>query len=268
MTAAHAQGLGGLSGVVREKALLLEQLQESGWCGLGEGVASLLNANGINSPDQSLAIDDEESSEVVNWQLNGCALALHWQGQKTSMQLALPAPHWAANIAFAATIMLRYLNGRNEAGLSEVTAALSGWKPPAGRMQQCAGINGSVVLDDCYNANPVSMQVAVDTLRALDGRRIAILGDMAELGEGSDDAHSGINIDGLDRVYLIGSAMRLLADKCPEAIWFATTEEAGKALADEPFTTGDTVLVKASRSMALESIVRLLCTQEEVSDAL
>jgi len=197
-------------------------------------------------------MDDEESSEVVDWQLNGCVLSLHWQGQKATMQLALPALHWAANIAFAATIMLRYLNGIDKTGLSEVATALSSWQPPAGRMQQCAGIHGAVVLDDCYNANPVSMQAAVDTLRALDGCRIAILGDMAELGEDSDDAHRGINIDGLDRAYLIGKSMRQLADRHPQAVWFAPTQEAGKALADESFTAGDTVLVKASRSMALE----------------
>lgn len=262
MTVAHAQGLGGLAGVVREKSLLLAQLNEGGWCALGAGVSSLLDDNSICKPSHHLSMDDESGSDVVAWQLVGRELLMCWQGQEAAMTLALPAQHWAANIAFAASIMLRYLNNSRTTGLAEVVAALSDWQPPAGRMKQCEGVHGSLVLDDCYNANPVSMQAAIDTLHALDGRRIAVLGDMAELGEGSDAAHAAINIDGLDRVYLIGSAMRLLAEKHPQARWFATTADALQGLASESFTAGDTVLVKASRSMALESIVKLLCRQE------
>lgn len=262
MTAAHAQGLGGLAGVVREKALLLAQLNDGGWCGLGAGVSVQLDDNDICKPSHQLSMDDESSADVVSWQLVGRELLMSWQGQAASMKLALPAMHWAANIAFATSIILRYLNSSRTTGLAEVVAALSGWQPTAGRMLPREGVNGSLVLDDCYNANPVSMQAAIDTLHALDGNRIAILGDMAELGESSDAAHTAINIDGLDRVYLIGSAMRLLAEKSPQARWFATTADALQGLAAESFAAGDTVLVKASRSMALESIVKLLCRQE------
>ena len=262
MTAAHAEGLGGLAGVVREKSLLLGQLKEGGWCGLGSGVSVLLETNNINRPAESLSMDDESSADAVCWQLVGRELLMSWQGQEASMTLVLPALHWAANIAFAASIILRHINCSRELSLAEVVTALSDWQPPAGRMQPCEGVNGSLVLDDCYNANPVSMQAAIDTLRGLDGGRIAILGDMAELGAGSDDAHAAINLDGLDRVYLIGSSMRLLAEKSPQARWFATTADAVLALADESFAAGDTILIKASRSMALESIVRLLCRQE------
>ena len=268
MTAAHAEGLGGLAGVVREKALLLEHLNGNGWCGLGEGVADLLRANHIALPEHSLTLDAVGESDAVSWQLVGRELLMRWREEEASMALALPAAHWAANIAFAASIMLRYLNGCDrKAGLAEVATAISNWQPPAGRMQQCEGLNGCLVLDDCYNANPVSMQAAIDTLRALDGGRIAILGDMGELGEGSEDAHSGIDIQGLDRVYLIGARMQTLAAKHPEARWFASTDDAVAGLSGEAFDAGDTVLVKASRSMALESVVRLLC-REEMAHAL
>ncbi|ATX78856.1 UDP-N-acetylmuramoyl-tripeptide--D-alanyl-D-alanine ligase [Mariprofundus aestuarium] len=268
MTAAHAEGLGGLAGVVREKALLLEHLSGNGWSGLGEGVADLLRANHISLPEQALTLDADEEKDSVSWQLVGRELLMRWREEEASMALALPAAHWAANIAFAASIILRYLNGRDrKAGLTEVVAAISSWQPPAGRMQQCEGLNGCLVLDDCYNANPVSMQAAIDTLRALDGGRIAILGDMGELGEGSEKAHGSIDIQGLDRVYLIGKRMQALAARYPEVRWFASTDEAVAGLSDESFEAGDTVLVKASRSMALESIVRLLC-REEMAHAL
>ncbi|ATX82692.1 UDP-N-acetylmuramoyl-tripeptide--D-alanyl-D-alanine ligase [Mariprofundus ferrinatatus] len=268
ITGAHAEGLGGLSGVVSEKALLLEHLNENGWCALGGGVSGLLRSNRISAPLNAIDVDQTSESDVVCWQLVGRELLMSWRGQEASLQLALPAAHWASNIAFAASIMLRYLDSTGrEAELAKVADAISGWQPPAGRMQQCEGVNGCLVLDDCYNANPTSMQAAINTLRSLDGGRIAVLGDMGELGEDSDAAHGSINLQGVDRIYLIGPRMQALAAIHPEASWFATSDEAIAALANETFDEGDTVLVKASRSMHLESVVQLLC-RAEVAHAL
>ena len=268
ITAAHAEGLGGLSGVVHEKALLLDYLNAEGWCGLGEGVLELLNNNRINTPEQSLTMDGDEDAEAVRWRLSGRELLLKWCGERASMQLALPAAHWASNIAFAASLILRYLDRSGEnASLNEVVAALAGWQPPAGRMQSREGTNGALVLDDCYNANPVSMQAAIDTLRALEGGKCAILGDMGELGEGAEAAHASMNLDGVERVWLIGTHMQSLAARYPAARWYTDTDTALAALAAESFLSNDTILVKASRSMALESVVELLCRQE-VANAL
>ncbi len=89
---------------------------------------------------------------------------------------------------------------------------------------------------------------------------IAILGDMAELGESAQAAHAGLDIDGVDRAYLIGKQMQMLAEKYPESRWFANTEDALNELVSITFGSGDAVLVKASRSMHLESVVELLCS--------
>jgi len=269
ITAAHSEGLGGLSGVVREKALLLEGLSEGGWCALGKDVAALMRANHIAIPEQVIAVDDtQQGDEVVDWQLDGCELTLAYKDLQHSITLALPARHWAENYAFAASIILRFLHDREcPCTLADVADALAGWQPLAGRMQCCEGKNGVLVLDDSYNANPVSMQAALDTLRALPGNRIAILGDMAELGDASESAHAGLDISGLNSVYLIGIQMQSLAEKHAEARWFATTDEALAILASISFAAGDTVLVKASRSMALDAVVRLFCS-EEVAHAL
>jgi len=260
ITAAHADGLGGLAGVVREKALLLEGAD---WCGLGAGVADLLEANHIHLPAQSMAVD-KGTADNVNWQLNGCELLLSNQQQQASITLSLPAAHWASNLAFAASIMLRHLNATDngKVSLNDVTAAIASWQPPAGRLHSSVGKHEAVILDDCYNANPVSMQAAIDTLCALDGNKVAILGDMAELGDASASAHAGLNISGVDRVYLIGSRMRALAATDKQAKWYASTDTALAALAHESFTSNETVLIKASRSMGLEKVVQLLCTPE------
>jgi len=264
ITAAHTEGLGGLSGVVREKALLLENAQ---WCALGTGVADLLQSNHIALPEQGFSIDQGED-ECVRWNLNGCELTLTYHDQQGSLQeasitLRLPAAHWASNLAFAASIMLRHLNANGEkVSLRRVANAIAGWQPPAGRLQPSTGKNDCVILDDCYNANPVSMQAAIDTLCALEGHKVAILGDMAELGDAALTAHQDLDVSGIDHLYLIGTHMQALAALHSHAQWFASTDEALVALADVSFTSNETVLIKASRSMALEKIVQLLQKQE------
>lgn len=257
ITAAHTEGLGGLGGVVREKSLLLQAVRDNGWCALGEGVAALMQANHIALPKQLVSIDDD----MIGWQLNGCELTLRFQEQQHTQTLALPARHWAENLSFAVLIMLHFLHQRGRpCKLCDIASALAGWQPMAGRLQCRQGQHGVAVLDDSYNANPVSMQAAIDTLRALSGNKIAILGDMAELGEDAEAAHAGLDIDGVDSVYLIGKQMQALVEKHPESRWFANTEDALNELASITFGSGDAVLVKASRSMHLESVVELLCS--------
>jgi len=264
ITAAHSEGLGGLSGVVSEKSLLLKGAD---WYGLGAGVAELLHKNHIELPEQGFSVD-QETAEHVRWKLNGCKLVLTYKDQQASIELSLPAAHWAANLAFAASIILRHLNACDkQVSLQRVAAAIADWQPSAGRLQPSAGKNNCMILDDCYNANPVSMQAAIDTLRALTTHKTVILGEMAELGEASASAHKHIDLSSMDRIYLIGKRMQPLAAQHQHAHWFATTDEAVKALADISFTCNDTVLIKASRSMQLEKVVRLL-QREGVAHAL
>ena len=255
--AAHTEGLGGLNGVIREKSALLSHLAADGWCALGSGVRLQLERQGIAIPAPLIAAED---AGAVDWQLDGRRLALSRGEESAELELPLPAPHWAANMALAADIILRLLGKKGQQrSLAEVAAILSDWRPPAGRMQLLRGNGGATIIDDCYNANPASMQAALNTLAAMEGRRVAVLGEMAELGEETEAGHAGLLLAGIDRVYLVGPAMQALAARHPEAHWFATTAEAVAHLADCRFDGGDTILVKASRRMGLEAVVALLC---------
>jgi len=266
LSAAHGEGLGGIEGIAREKALLLGELSEHGWCVLGSGVRRVLQQYGISLPDDFV---DSEQSGAVTWKLAGTALTLSHGDEHAAIRLALPARHWAANMALAATIMLRLLRqvGR-PASLQAIAEALSGWQPAPGRMQYKPGHQGSLILDDSYNANPASMQAALDTLVAMEGHRVAILGDMAELGRDSMNAHSGLNADDIDQLYLIGPQMQLLAGRYPQARCFSNTDEAVAYFRNFQAQGNDIILIKASRSMALDRIVSLLGTaQEEIPHA-
>jgi len=256
LSAAHGEGLGGLQGIAQEKSLLLNEISDHGWCALGEGVAEALLTFAIDYPHDALIAGD---AVAVHWQLDGTELTLSHAGADEMMQLALPARHWAANMALAAGIMLRATESRHLSfSLKDIVRALADWQPAEGRMQQRGGRNGSTILDDCYNANPASMQAALDTLVAMDGHRVAILGDMAELGPDSAQAHAGLNLASVDQIFLIGPHMKHLAAHYPEARCFKDTDAAEVFFNSYQPAAVDMMLIKASRSMALERIVTAL----------
>ena len=156
-----------------------------------------------------------------------------------------------------------------ELGLSreEIARGLAACAPPKMRMQLWRA-NGWRILDDAYNANADSMRAALATLRDLDcaGRRIAVLGDMAELGDGSEAAHREVGkcaagISGA-HLFAIGPKSKFLA-KAARASGMKHVQELDDAvkagvLIREYLREDDLVLVKASRSMRLERVVEKL----------
>lgn len=259
VTHAHTAGLGGISGVLHEKSALLKTLRPHGWCALGEGVSELAREHGCEFDHPVLDMDKEDAG-VARWQLEGAHLHLQLAEQHAEIELALPAPHWAANMALAASIICKLADST----LSQAAEALSGWQPVGGRMQLLAGVGGSRLIDDTYNANPASMAAALDTLHRLPGHHFAVLGDMAELGDEAEQAHMALDISGLDGVILVGKHMQSLPDTQPETAW-APDADAAIGLAQAwQLTNGDHVLIKASRSMGLDAVIRAL---KEESDA-
>ena len=118
------------------------------------------------------------------------------------------------------------------------------------------------LLDDSYNANPTSMEAALDVLAASNGRRrIAFLGDMKELGPQEAAMHAGMAevsaMAQVDQVHCIGPLMKALHEALPDTkkgLWFETSAEMAEHL-PELIESGDTVLAKGSLSMALARIV-------------
>lgn len=152
-------------------------------------------------------------------------------------------------------------------GKSEIQRGLLACAPAKMRMQLCnpAGIR---ILDDCYNANTDSMAAALQTLRELPchGRRVAVLGDMAELGDCSRAAHCEVGRRAaeahLDQLFAIGRRASQIAAGARErgfqsVVEIAEVERAVEAV-KEFARPGDVVLVKASRSMRLERITEKL----------
>ena len=116
------------------------------------------------------------------------------------------------------------------------------------------------IIDDCYNANPTSVKASLDTLKNFTGRRVAVLGDMKELGVNKLALHYDTGVYakelGIDLVIGVGPLAKKLADGA-EGLWFESIEALTAELPDL-LQKGDTVLVKASHSMHFERIVEAL----------
>lgn len=118
------------------------------------------------------------------------------------------------------------------------------------------------IIDDCYNANPTSVKASLDTLKNFEGRKVAILGDMKELGSNELALHYDTGAYakeiGIDRVLSVGPLAKELA-RGAEDVWFESIDALLPELPDL-LKDGDTVLVKASHSMHFENIVENLKT--------
>ena len=148
--------------------------------------------------------------------------------------------------------------------LPEALAALEKYEPPAGRSCILPGKNGSVIIDDSYNASPAAVEEALAILKIFPQavRRIAVLGDMLELGRYSVAEHERIGSlagDSADVVVAVGIRSRVFATAAAraEVILFDNSRTAASALADFVHA-GDVVLVKGSQSIRTERIVKAL----------
>ncbi len=257
LSLAHSAGLGDLAAIVREKGRMLEAGAD---CFAGVGVRTLLERYGVAVRGRLVAMED---ASAVRWSLQGDRLRLCEDGAEAALTMALPAPHLAEDMALAATVV-RHLHP--EWPLALLAETLADWRPLAGHMRLLRGVGGARVIDDCYNANPASMRAALATLTALPGWKVAILGEMAELGDATRRAHDTVPLAGVDRVLLVGGAW---ARRSPNIRHFPSLEEAASEVARLATTlcASDTVLLKGSRSVHLERLLPLL-TGEEVADAL
>ena len=156
-----------------------------------------------------------------------------------------------------------------EIPLAEALTALESYEPPPGRGRLLAGKNGSIIIDDSYNASPAAVEEALATLKAFPhtGRRIAVLGDMLELGRYSVMEHermSALAGDSADVIAAVGIRARAFtaAPGNAEVMTFDNARSAAAALA-EYVRPDDVVLVKGSQSVRTERIVKALLAHPE-----
>jgi UDP-N-acetylmuramoyl-tripeptide--D-alanyl-D-alanine ligase len=147
------------------------------------------------------------------------------------------------------------------ASTDDIVAGLARATPVRGRLRAVAGRNGATIIDDSYNANPGSVHAALDHLAALRGRRILVFGNMAELGPSASALHKEIGEYARGRCDLLFA----IGDLAGEAAAAFGSEgrpvpdiEAARAALDPLLASDVTVLVKGSRVMGLDRLVKIL----------
>ena len=277
-TPAHVEYFGSLEAVLREKRSLAEHLRPGGSLILNfdeERVRSFRQefrgvalTYGMSDTSDFLASDEEIFYE--DGMPTGMRFRVHRSGSSVPVHV-----HGALGIArvYAA---LAACAAAEAVGIDLVTAArgLSDYASTPGRMRLVPGHNGSLVIDDTYNSSPHAAFAALQTLGDIQktGRKIAVLGDMLELGRFSADAHRKVGeraAQVADMLIVVGLRARGIAEgaqaagmKGKHSIQYEMGESAraGETLAAE-LKKGDIILVKGSQGMRMEKIVKELMAE-------
>ncbi len=259
----HLEGVGSLHGAAEAEAELFRRLRPSATAVVNAD-DPLVVAAAAGFPGRVVRFGsggDVRAEAVVDRGLEGSTFRLHAGEEAVEVRLPVPGRHNVGN-ALAAAALARLAG----APLDAVAAALADFEAPSMRMQVQRLPNGVVVINDAYNANPASMAAALQTLAASPApRRLAVLGEMRELGAETEAAHEALGRAAAaadpDLLLAIGPHAGLvragaLAAGLPAERIVATAEhaEAGERLraACRP---GDLILLKGSRGAALETVL-------------
>lgn len=190
----------------------------------------------------------------------GMRAKIHTPQGDFDAQIPIPGEHNVYNALAGTAVGLQL-------GLSirEIAQGIASVQTIAGRTN-LLHVKGMTVIDDCYNANPVSMKASIDVLAHTSGRRIAVLGDMGELGAEEKELHRNIGkavaASGIDALFCAGTLAEEYASEAKanpecEVHYKKTREEMTEELLAY-VKEGDTVLVKASHFMEFPKVVEAL----------
>ena len=256
---AHIENLGNTrQGILRAKCEIFENLTPEGVAVLN-GDDELLNTVTLPQTILRCGVGDGcgvRVTDIDDRGLEGVACTVTIEGEHYRLTTSAPGRYMIYPMAMAVAIGRRLgLTGE------EIAAGVAAYTTVGSRMHLIRLPGERLVIDDCYNANPQSMAEGLRMLAASPAQhRVAVLGDMGELGQLTAQAHRDMGALtrrlGLTAV-AVGEKMHALTETDPQAQWFATVEEAMPAIR-QLFTPGTAVLVKASHAMHFERIVKEL----------
>jgi len=263
--AEHLEGFGNLDGVAQGEGEMVSGLDaqatailnaDDAYAGYWRGAATARRivtfgvhaAADFTAKDASLSIERGEFATRFTLE---CPL-----GQR-AITLKAGGAHNIANALAAAAAA-----AAAGASLEQIALGLADFRAVAGRLQLKGGTRGSWIIDDSYNANPSSVRAGLEVLRSLPGATWLVLGDMAELGEYSQDSHAHMGAYardcGIKRLFAVGpQSSRAVETFGSGAEWFADADSLTRRLQAE-LAPGVTVLIKGSRINRLERVVQAL----------
>lgn len=275
---AHLEGFGDIQGVANAKGEIISGLTATGTAILNQeepwldqwlellGDRQLIRFGWSDKADVWADIDSVQTG-MVNGQFK-TKFVLNYQQQKIEIQLNLIGEHNVLNALAAASAAISLSEP-----LSHIKEGLGLLKVVKGRMQALQGLAGSVVINDCYNANPKSFEAAMACLKNIQQPLWLVLGDFAELGADSAQIHQQLGgqiaKSNVQHFYAVGEKMKSAVNEFNtqsdsadrQARHFSSKEKLTDHLERELHANA-LVLVKGSRSQGLESIVEKITLME------
>ena len=266
----HLENLGTRDGILKAKSEIFDFMAADGSVCLNGDDNKLITITEIKGKKPLFFGMDVGNAvyatDYVHMGLEGSRVTIHVNTDtQTAFPVAIPLPgeHMVYNALAAAAVglLLGMTSGQIRAGLEAVE--------PVGGRSNVIRTESFTIIDDCYNANPVSMKAAIDLLAQLaQSRRVAIMGDMFELGERERELHREVGEyaadNNLDAIICVGDLSKDMADGARAAAYsessvyhFGNKEELLAQL-KELLRVGDTVLVKASHGMHFEELIPVI----------
>ena len=271
----HVEFYSGPEAIAREKSRIIEALPSAGFGILNFDDESVMNMRektrahiitfGFGKGAEVRITNFENKSETLHTGGHkplGIAFKLEHAGDFVPIRLTGAfGKAQAYAVAAATSIGLAF-------GLSlvKIAEAIQYYQPPAQRMKLVPGIKGTYIIDDSYNAAPLSMHAALDTVKDLKAKRkVGVLGDMLELGEFTNAAHEAVGQlcnGSLDILVTVGLRAKFIAEAAAQAgfdknnIFSFDTAEQAKLEVQGLLEKGDLVLIKGSRGIQLDRVVQ------------
>ena len=273
---AHLEFLGSRDGILKAKSEVFDFMDEKGHVIVNgdddklstisevHGVAPVrfgIGEQGCSNPN------DVWADGIVSHGLEGISCVIHTEAGSFEVMIPSPGRHMIYNALAGTAVGLVY-----GLTLEQIRSGIESYMPLSGRFHIIKG-DSYTVIDDCYNANPGSMKASISILKEALGRRVAILGDMGELGEKEKTYHEEVGAyaaeQGIDLICCVGALSEAMAKAAvdytethPEAHSLVRHYPTVEALMDdcgEILEKNDTILVKASHAMGFGRIVSGLC---------
>lgn len=263
----HLENLGDRDGVLKAKSEIFECMQEKAAIilnGEDDKLSTIKDVKGVSPKFFGREENGDNyacAKNIVDKGMEGTELTIEFQdGETITARIPVPGDHMVGN-ALAGAIAGKVL------GLSpdEIKAGIESYQSIAGRNNTIRTENFTI-LDDCYNANPMSMKAGIDIISKSTGRKVAVLGDMFELGEdelklhGEVGEHAGKS--SVDLLICVGERSKVMAEEARKyskhmVLHYADREEVIEKIGTL-LKKGDTILVKASHGMGFDKIVEHL----------
>ena len=261
----HLEFLGDRDGVLKAKTEIFQYVNPDGHIVLNgddDKLCTVKEYHGIKpvffGMDQGLPV---YADEVKSLGLKGMSCRIHMGEESFPVKIPMPGQHMIYNALAAAAVGRIY-------GLTipQICQGIESYESISGRFHMI-DTEKYLIVDDCYNANPMSMKASLDVLKDADGRKVAILGDMGELGEDEIALHEGVGSHaakcGIDLLICCGSFSGYMAQKAKQDnpsldVIYEPDREALLSKIGSYVKEGDTILVKASHFMHFEELVNKL----------